>query len=147
MLRLAPGKRGRGLSTSLAPTWGAASGGLDWLWSARAGRALARGASRRTRAGGAFEAAQRLEGEIGYGLGLFGSRFTGTPNVCFGLPDSAQDDRIGWRLPPMVRGDPGFEVYLDAARRQAANGHEPAEHGVVLWGAIRRRMSGETLCR
>ena len=32
-----------------------------------------------------FEAGQRLEGELGYGLGLLGGRFTGTPNLGFGL--------------------------------------------------------------
>ena len=32
-LRLAPGPDGHGLSLTLAPTWGAASSGVDGLWS------------------------------------------------------------------------------------------------------------------
>ena len=131
-VRLSPGERGRGLSFSLAPTWGAASSGVDRLWGARDARGLAPGTE--------FEAEQRLEGELGYGLGLFGDRFTGTPNVGFGLSDNARDYRIGWRLTSVVRGDPGFEVNLDATRRKAVGGNGagvPAEHGVMLRGTIR----------
>ncbi len=128
-VRLAPGERGRGLSFSLAPTYGAASSGVGRLWSARDARGLAPGHE--------FEAGQRLEGELGYGLGLLGDRFTGTPNVGLGLSDTARDYRIGWRLTSAVRGDPGFEVNLDATRREAAGGNEPADHGIMLRGAIR----------
>ena len=128
-VRLAPGDRGRGLSFSLAPTWGSASSGMDRLWSARDARGLAPNSE--------FEAGQRLDGELGYGVGLFGDRFTGTPNVGFGLSDYARDYRVGWRLTSVVRGDPGFEVNLDATRREAVNDNEPAEHGVMLRGAIR----------
>ena len=141
-VRLAPGDRGRGLSFSLAPTWGAASSGVERLWSARDARGLAPG-------DGAFEPERRLEGELGYGLSLFGDRFTGTPNVGFEMSDSARDYRIGWRLTSAVPNDPGFEVSLDATRREPANpgsgsgagyGVGPdagAEHGVMLRGAIR----------
>ena len=128
-VRLAPGERGRGLSFSLSPTWGSASSGLDRLWSVRDAGGLAPGHQ--------FEAGQRLAGELGYGLGLFGDRLTGTPNVGFGFWDNARDYRIGWRLTSAVRGDPGFEVNLDATRREAVNDSEPAEHGVMLRGSIR----------
>ena len=128
-VRLAPSDRGRGLSFSIAPTWGAASGGLDRLWSARDARGLA--------PEGEFEAGQRLEGELGYGVGLFGDWFTGTPNLGFGLSDTARDYRIGWRLTSAVRGDPGFEVNLDATRREPVNDNGSVEHGVMLRGAIR----------
>ena len=128
-VRLSPGERGRGLSFSLSPTWGAASSGMERLWSARDARGLAPGHG--------FEAGQRLEGELGYGLALFGDRFTGTPNLGFGLSERAREVRIGWRLTSAVRGDPGFEVNLDATRREAANDNGPAEHGLMLRGAIR----------
>ena len=130
-VRLAPGERDRGLSFSLAPTWGAASSGVERLWSARDAGGLSPGAG--------FEAERRLEGEVGYGLSLFGDRLTGTPNVGFGLSDTARDYRIGWRLTSAVRGNPGFEVNLDATRREPANpgaGTGP-EHGVMLRGAVR----------
>ena len=135
-VRLAPGDRGRGLSFSLAPTYGAASGGVGRLWSARDAQGLA--------SGGEFEPERRLEGELGYGMSVFGDRFTGTPNLGFGFSDGARDYRIGWRLTSAVGGDPGFEVNLDAMRRESANdngsgagtGSEP-EHRVMLRGRWR----------
>ena len=130
-VRLAPGERGRGLSFSLSPTLGAAVSGAERLWGARRATDLAQG--------GGFEAARGLQGEIGYGLSAFGDRFTGTPNLGFGFSDSAREYRMGWRLTSAVRGDPGFEVNLDATRREAVNdnGNVPPEHGVMLRAAIR----------
>ena len=127
-VRLDPGERGRGLSFSLAPTIGATSSAAERLWGAHDARALA--------PGGDFEAARGLQGQMGYGMALFGDRFTGTPNLAFGMADGgARDYRIGWRLTSVVRGDPGFEVNLDAVRREAAN--DDAEHGVMLRSLIR----------
>ena len=128
-VRLAPGERGRGLSFSVAPTWGAATSGVQRLWTAGDARGLAPAAG--------FTAEQRLEGEVGYGLGLFGDRFTGTPTVGFGLSDTAREVRLGWRLTSSLPGDAEFEVNLDASRREAASGNEPAEHRVMLSGTIR----------
>ena len=134
-VRLAPGERGRGLSFSLAPTYGAPGSGVDRLWSARDARGLA------PTGAGDFEPESRLEGELGYGMALLGDRFTGTPNVGFGLSGAgARDYRISWRFTSVVRGDPGFEVTLDATRREPANDNgagTPAEHGVMLRSAIR----------
>ena len=89
---------------------------------------------------GECEAGKSLQGELGYGLSVFGDRFTGTPNVGFGLSDSAREYRVGWRLTSAIEGDPGFEVNLDAMRRESANDDgagAPAEHGVMLRAAIR----------
>ena len=79
--------------------------------------------------GGRFEASNRLQGEIGYGIAVFGGGFTGTPNLGFGLSDNAHEYRLGWRLTSAVRDDPGFEVNLDATRRESANDDAP-EHAV-----------------
>ena len=128
--RLDPGERGRGLSFSLSPTLGASPSAAERLWGAPDARALAPG-------GGAFEAAQGLQGEMGYGLPLFGDRFTGTPNLGFGLSDGgARDYRLGWRLTSAVRNDPGFEVSLDATRREAGGGSE-TDHALMLRSLIR----------
>ena len=81
--------------SSLAPTWGSAASGPDRLWSAHGARGLAPDPGSGAGAGHEFEAGRRLEGELGYGLGLFGDRFTGTPNIGFGLSDGARDWRIG----------------------------------------------------
>ena len=127
-VRLDPGADGRGLSLSLVPTIGASSSAAERLWGAQDARALA--------PGGDFEAARGLQGEMGYGLALPGGRFTGTPNLGFGMSDGgARDYRIGWRLAPALEGDPGFEMSLDAARREPAN--DDAEHGVMLRGLMR----------
>ncbi len=96
-VRLDPGDRGRGLSFSLAPSYGAASSGVGRLWGARDARGLAPGAE--------FEAGQSLQGEFGYGLSVFSDRFTGTPYVGFGLSDGdGLDFRLGWRLTSTRRG-------------------------------------------
>ena len=87
---------------------------------------------------GSFQAAGRLQGEIGYGLPLFGGDLVATPNLGFGLSDGGgRDLRVGWRLVTTVPGDLDFEASLDAMRSEAANGDEPAEHGVALTGTIR----------
>ena len=87
--------------------------------------------------GGEFAASRGLQGELGYGVALFGNRFTGTPNVGFGLSDSARDWRIGWRQTSAFGGAGGFEASLDATRREPADGNEAPEHGVMLRGAVR----------
>ena len=126
--RLDPGARGRGLAFSLAPAIGATSSAAGRLWGAHDARGLAPDAE--------FEASRGLQAEAGYGLALFGDRFTGTPNLGFGLSDGgARDWRVGWRLTFAVRGDPGFEVHLDAVRREAANEAEP-EHTLMLRSRI-----------
>ena len=127
--RLDPGARGRGLSFSLSPMIGATSSATQRLWGARDARGLA--------PGGEFEASRGLQAEAGYGMALFGDRFTGTPNMGFGLSDTAREYRMGWRLTSAVRGDPGFEIDLDATRREAANSNTPPEHGVMLRSLIR----------
>ena len=122
----------RGPSLSLRQSWGATpAGGMDALLGRETLAGLAAGDA------GRFEAASRLDGEIGYGLAL-GDRVTGTPNAGFGLTDGgARDYRIGWRLTSAApAGDTGFEVNLDVTRREPADGAEP-EHGVRLGGTIR----------
>ena len=129
----------RGLALSLTQSWGASpSGGMDALLSRETLAGLAANEDEGT-GSGRFRAAGRLEGEIGYGLPAFGGAFTGTPNLGFGLSDGgARDYRIGWRLTSAVRGDPGFEVSLDATRREPANDNGAGpEHGVMLRASIR----------
>ncbi len=126
-LRLVPGGAGRGLSASLTPSYGVDPSGSGRLWALPASSGLA--------AGGNAEPSSRLDGEIGYGMALWGDRFTGTPNVGFGMSDTAREYRMGWRLTSAAPNASGFEVSLDATRREAANDNE-AEHGVMLRSAI-----------
>ena len=117
-LSLVPSGAGRGLSASLAPSYGVDPGGPERLWTLPDASGLA--------ANGDAPASSRLDGEVGYGLAVFGGGFTGTPNVGFGLSDTARELRMGWRLTPA--GGAGFELSLDAARSDSA-GAEP-EHRV-----------------
>ena len=123
-VRLGPDASGRGLSLALAPVWGTPSSGVDRLWSARDAAGLVRDDD--------FDAERRLEGELGYGFAAFGGAFTGTPNLGFGLSDSARVLRLGWRLTPAARGDSGFEVNLDATRREAAGDDAVPENAIGL---------------
>ncbi len=126
--RLDPGEHGRGLAFSLSPTIGTTSSAAERLWGAHDARTLAPG-------GTAFEAARGLTAEAGYGVALPGG-FTGMPNLGYGMSDGgARDWRIGWRLTPNP-GSAGFEVNLDAVRREAANDND-AEHGVMLRSLMR----------
>ena len=125
-LRLAPGAAGRGFSASLTPSWGATPGGTERLWALPDASALA--------AGGDVAASSRLDAELGYGVGMLGGGFTGTPHVGFGLTDAARELRMGWRLSPAVGG--GFEASFDATRREPVNDDAP-EHGVMLRSLLR----------
>ena len=128
-LRLAPGDTGRGLLMALTPSYGVDPGGSERLWAMPDAYALAANDEAAT-------ASSRLDTELGYGLAMFGGGFTGTPNVGFGLSDGgARDYRLGWRLTPAASGGTGFEVSLDAMRRET--GDADAEHGLMLRGAMR----------
>ena len=128
-LSLVPGAAGRGLSMSLTPSYGVDRGEAQRLWAMPDAHALASNDEAAT-------ASSRLDTEFGYGLAVFGGGFTGTPNVGFGLSDGgARDYRLGWRLTPAASGDTGFEVSLDAMRRET--GGDDAEHGVMVRSRIR----------
>ena len=127
-LRLVPGDTGRGLSMSLTPSYGVDPGGSERLWALPDASGLA--------ANDEAAPSNRLDTEFGYGLPVFGGSFTGTPNVGFGMSETARDYRIGWRLTPAAAKAPGFEVNLDAVRREPANDNG-AEHGVMLRSLMR----------
>ena len=121
----------RGLMLTLRQSWGGSpTGGMDALLGRETLAGLAANDNGDTTA-----STGRLEAELGYGIALFGGAFTGTPHLGVGLSESGRDYRLGWRLTSARRGDPGFEVGLEATRREAANAD--AEHGVMLRGTIR----------
>ncbi len=137
-LRLVPGDRGRGLSFRFAPTYGAPSSGVERLWSARDAGGL--GGS----GGSGFDPESRIEGEIGYGLPAFGDRYTGTPNLGFGLSDGgSREYRLGWRLARTNGGSFGsFGLSLDATRSEPANNNDSSSgtapaHSIVLRAGLR----------
>ena len=111
----------RGLTMSLRQTLGAAStGGADALM----GRATLTGLGANDNGG-----ARRLELTAGYGIAMFGGRFTGTPELGLGLSDTGRDYRLGWRLGLGSGGAMSFELGIEATRRESAN-DDAAEHAV-----------------
>ena len=64
---------------------------------------------------------RRLEATLGYGMGMFGDGFTGTPELGVVLSDTDREYRVGWRLGLVRREDVDFDLSLDATR------HEPAD--------------------
>ncbi len=128
-IRLAPGPSGRGLSLSLAPTWGAASSGVEGLW------------SRQTTAGLAFEgntraSSGRLNAEISYGFSAFDTGLL-TPYAGTVLSDGADRTyRLGTRLHVTGGATPGLTLNLEGTRQEPA-GPQPVNQGLRLqieWG-------------
>ena len=109
-LRLVPGDAGRGLSASLTPSYGADPGGSQRLWMLPDADAMA--------ANDDVPLSSRLGAEVGYGMAVFGGRFTGTPHVGFGLSEAGRDWRVGWRL---SSGAGPLKLSLEAIRREPDN--------------------------
>ncbi len=117
-LRLAPGARGQGLALTLAPTWGAASSGVNGLW------------SRQTPAG-------QLNAEIGYGVAApFGTGLL-TPYAGTVLSEgAARTYRVGGRLQMRGGWATGLTLNLEGTRQDPA-GQQPVNQGLRLqltWG-------------
>ena len=127
-IRVSPGPSGRGLSLTLAPTWGQAASGTARLWSARDATALT--------AGEDVDAGGRLEATVGYGMPVAGGRFTGTPELGLGLSESGRDWRLGWRLGLAGSGRVDFGLGVEATRREPANDDAP-ENRIELTATMR----------
>ena len=117
-----------GPSLTLSQTVGAAaSGGAEALLGrgTMAGLPAAEGGAREHR---------RLEATLGYGLALFGGRYTGTPELGLGLglglSDASREYRLGWRLAEARRTGLVFGLDVEGARRERAPGE--AEHRLGL---------------
>ena len=124
-VRVEPSASGRGLSLTLAPTWGDAASAVERLWSLRDAGGLAANAD--------FEPRARLDAELGYGLR--GPRGVGvaTPYAGLGL---AREEERAWRAGARWNLAPNFTLGLEATRREpSANG--PPEHRLMLHGALR----------
>ena len=116
----------RGLKLTVSHAMGAsASGGVDALY------------GRPTMAGlvanedGDELSRRRFEARLGYGLAVFGDRFTATPEVGLGLSNGQREYSLGWRLGLDRSGPASLELRLDGTRRESANDNDPV-HGVAL---------------
>ena len=109
-MRLTPSASGRGLSLSVAPTWGRTGSASEQLWSARDAGEL--------EGGRAFEADGRIEAEVGYGFALPHNRGLLTPYGALTLASEGGRTMRGgarWML------DSDLAVTLDATRGESAD--------------------------
>ncbi len=120
LMRFDSGRRGRGLSLSVAPVYGEATSGVAQLWD--------QGVSRATMAAVDNTPRLRLDSEIGYGYDVFGGRALLTPYSGFSLVgEGAQRYRLGTRL----EIGSVFKLSFEGARREAS-GDAAADHGAML---------------
>ena len=94
------------MSLTITPTWGSAASEAEQLWSARDASGLVRNAE--------FEAEQRLDAEIGYGLGAPHGFGVVTPYAGFTLADGAE--RTACRTGLRWRASQSATVGLEATR-------------------------------
>ena len=125
-VRIDPGASGRGLSLSVAPSWGGASRGTDRLWSAGDARALAPG--REPEAGG------QLDAELGYGLGLSSAPGVLTPYAGLSLGDGGA---WSWRGGGRWALAPGASLSFEGTRREAGSDDAASGHELMLRGRLR----------
>ena len=125
-LRLDPGAAGRGLSLTLAPTWGAAQSGVDGLWSRQTTTGLAPSGRTPAQAG-------RLNAQVGYGLWLPSTGGLVTPFTGVSVTDGD-----GWRTRAgllFVRPDTwggGLRLELAGESSTTAMGQSAQTIGVQL---------------
>ena len=123
----------RGFALTLSQTMGAsASGGADALLGRETLESLAANDD------GDELGNRRLELKMGYGYGVFGDRFTATPEAGLGLSNGQREVSLGWRLALARSGPVSMELGLTGTRREAAgdDGAEPV-HALMLRGAVR----------
>ncbi len=125
-VRLDPGASGRGLSLTLAPVWGAASGGVERLWTAGPAAGLAPAE--------ALEAGAGLKAELGYGL-----RPPAGPGVLMpyaGLTMAEDGAAHTWRSGARWSAEPAFAIALEASHAEADAGSDPTT-AATLRAALR----------
>ncbi len=128
-----PGRgTGRGPKLTLTQTVGAqASGGMDALLGHRHLEGLAANDD------GEDLANRRLELRFGYGFGVFGDRFTATPEAGLGLSGGHRELSLGWRLGLARPGPVSMELGLEATRREAANDDGAPAHALMMRARVR----------
>lgn len=112
-IRMHPGAGGHGLSLSVTPVWGNGGKRNDGLWGAE---------HTGSEHGNAFEAGQRTDAAIGYGIAGPGARGVVTPYAAIAIGDDSRAWRGGTRWD--VAQDFGLGV-----EASAANGND---HAVML---------------
>ena len=126
-LRVDPGQSGRGLSLSILPTWGesSSSGVNSRLWSAEGPHQIGRDG---------FEAQNRLEAEIGYGVFNPFKKLLGVLTPYFGLSmgDNNRVTRTGtrWKI------SPNANLRLELSRTKGEESKEGDDKAIMLQGGF-----------
>ena len=123
-VRIDPGASGRGLSLTLTPTFGAASSGVEQLWTHRDATGLT--------PDGEFEAESRFETELGYGIGLRRNHGLLTPYTGLSLGEGG--DRT-WRTGTRWKMAEQATLGLEATRSEAQNA--PAMNALIVRSVVR----------
>ena len=124
-VRVDPGKNGRGMSLSITPAWGSAASEAEQLWSTRTAEELVSEAE--------FEAEQRIDAELGYGLRGPAGVGVLTPYTGLSLNDGGNRTlKAGarWNVAD------GATVGIEATREEAAAQEKPT-NAVMLRAALR----------
>ena len=124
-IRVQPGAMGRGLSLSVAPSWGVVSSRTETLRS-RPGVAIPWPGHEAALGG-------RLSAELGYGVGVTGGRGLLTPYAGASLSSRGQRDlRIGGRY----RFTSALHLDLQGVRREGIADDGDPDHSVMLSGVV-----------
>ena len=112
---LSPAGDGRaaGVSGTLAPTWGNAADGTEWLWSTRDAAGVVRNEQ--------LEAESRLETELGYGLGIGHVPGVLSPYTGRTLGGASRTYRSGarWQITPEAT------LTLESVRAEGTGNEDP----------------------
>ena len=139
----------RGPSLSLSQTVGAeASGGVEALLRPETGKAL----DAANDDGAALEG-RTFEAKFGYGFAVANGRYTGTPELGFGMTDAGREVVLGWRLAEETRTGLAFGLDVEGARQESAGGSAGHRLGLGLgWrlegtgaGSFEMRLEGSRL--
>ena len=119
-----PSEDRRGLSMKLGSAWGSTQSGVQSLWNRQDASGLA--------GSGAFDAGQRYQMELGYGIVNQRMSALWVPFIAAqAADDGGQSLRMGLKLTSGPRVEAGFEF------GRIENGRDAAEHAVQIGGALR----------
>ena len=122
LVRVDPGRDGRGLSLGLAPSYGQTGGGVRQLWDGELPQGPAQEAFTTRQAPGG-----RLAAEVGYGRAAFAGRGLVTPYARLSLDGGDKRQyRVGSRL--ALRS--GLRLNLEGTRQVTPEGQ--TDHGILL---------------
>ena len=124
-VRIDPGQSGRGLNLSISPAWGDSSSGINHLWSAKGAHLFGKNDD--------FEAGNRLEAEIGYGIWNPVKKLFGIVTPYFGL--SIGDENRVTRTGTRWNISPNANLRLELSRTKGEN-KENDDKAIGIQGGI-----------